>query len=315
MKARNNQGKINMTTVLILVVLVILISGTSLGASLKINVEDWLKGGAGANTVPVDKKLKLALTDIYAGSALGSKTIYVYMGTTLKESLTTDSDGTKATAFTYLSGTEVSVKYVDSNTKQWFHFTVPEMNEKDAESATYNNIALEAFTVCTGTDALRVGATSLTDNSGTYNFTASGVTPQFTYDFFVTSDNTGFISSQDPIYSMTWQCVFYMKLSGTNYETVLIYDFDDTWTLGTTNWAGKVIPDDDITKYKVGNTYVHTGEMHTTFSLDGTGYTGNGTTLQVYLKIYSSINYHKTHGGNFGPDVVELAEHTITLEA
>lgn len=307
--------KADLTTIAVVIIAFLLITGATAQIP-KIDLSNWLgQGAAGKNLVDVDKKLKFALTDQYAGSALASKTIYVYLGTTLQESLTTGSDGTVASAFTYPSETKVSVKYVDSNTKQWFHFSVPQMNEKDAEASAYNNIPLQAFSVCTGTDALRVGATSLTDNSGEYNFTASGVTPQFTYDFFVSSDNAGFISSEDPIYNMGWYAVVYMKLSGTNYETVLVYDFDDDFVLGTTHWSAKRIPDTDITKYKVGTKYIHEGEMHFQFSLDGTGYSGDGTTLQLYLKIYSDPAWMKTHGGNFGPDVVELAEHTITLKA
>lgn len=313
--ARSRKATTNWTTIIVIIVAVFLLTGGSLSLS-SINIDKWLGGGGGsADLVDVSKKLKIALTDQYAGSALASKTVYVYNGTTLMETLTTDSDGTKATAFEYSSGTEVSFKYVDSNTKQWFHVTIPKMYSKDAESATYNNIPLKAFSVCTITDALRVGATSLTDDSGVYNFTASGDTPQFTYDGFVSSDNTGFISSQDPIYSMGWYAVVYMKLSGTNYETVLTYGFDDSFVLGTTHWDAKRISDTDITKYKVGNNYVHKGEMHFQFSLDGTGYSGTGTTLQIYLKIYSDPAWMKSHGGNFGPDVVELAEHTITLQS
>lgn len=304
--------KLSLTTVAIIAVVFILLTGTSLNLP---DLSGWLSGTGAGNLVVVNKKLKFALTDVYAGSALTSKTIYVYLGTTLQESLTTGADGTIASAFTYESDTRVSVKYVDSNTKQWFHVDVPKMNPKDAESVTYNNIPLKAFSICTITDALRVGSTSLTDGTGEYNFTTSGTSPQFTYDGFVSSDNTGFISSQDPIYNMGWYAVVYMSLSGTKYETVLVYDFDHDFVLGTTHWSAKRIADNEITKYKVGNTYVHKGEMHFQFSLDGTGYTGSGTTLQLYLKIYSDPAWMKSHGGNFGPDVVELAEHTITLKA
>lgn len=303
--------KINMTTLAVLVLGFIVLSGGSF-ASMKVDFGDWF--GGGDNLVKVNKKLTLSLTDVYAGSKLASKTLYLYVGTTLKETLTTGSDGTVNTAFPYESDTSISVYYEDSNTKQWFHQTVPRMNPADAESVTYNSIGLEAFTVCTGTDALRVGATSISD-AGNYNFTASGVTPQFTYDFFVTSDNTGFISSQDPIYSMGYYAVVYMKLSGTNYETVLVYDFDSDYVLGTTHWCAKRISDDSITKYKVGTTYIHDGEMHFQYSLDGTGYSGTGTTMQLYLKIYSDPAYHESHGGSYGPEVVELSEHTVTLQS
>lgn len=308
---KDRKAKVDLTLIVVILIVILVFSGSI--AIPKINL-DWLFDDGKSGLVDVNKKLKFALTDVYAGSALTSKTIYVYTGTTLKESLTTGADGTVASAFPYESGSSVSVKYVDSDTKQWFHFTIPQMNPKDAESATYNNIPLEAFSVCTITDALRVGSTSIND-AGTYNFTASGTTPQFTYDLFVSADNTGFIASQDPIYSMGWYAVVYMSLSGTNYETVLAYDFYTQFELGTTRWCAEAIPDTDITKYKVGNTYIHKGEGHFSYSLDGTGYTGTGTTMQLYLKIYSDPSWMQSHGGNFGPDNVELAEHTVTLQS
>jgi len=143
----------------------------------------------------------------------------------------------------------------------------------------------------------------------------SGIDDGFTYDFFVTDDNKGFKSSQDPIYGMGWYPVVYMSLSGTNYESVLVYDFADSFVLGTTHWCAERVTDESITKYKVGLTYIHKGEMHFSYSLDGTGYSGTGTTMQLYIKIYSDPAYMKTHGGSFGPDVVELAEQTVTLQS
>lgn len=310
---RNTKGKTDIATVAVLAIFAfVILSSASLP---KIDIGNILNvGGGSSNLVDVNKKISVALTDEYAGSALASKSVKIYLGTTLKESLTTGADGTVNSAFQYPSGTAVSFLYVSSNTKQRFDVTVPQMTQEDAESATYNNIPLESFSVCTITDALRVGATSISD-AGSYNFSATGDEPQFTYDMFVGSDNTGFKESHDPIYDMGWKAVVYMSLSGTNYETVLVYDFGDQFELGSTHWSASAIPATSITKYKVGNTYIHDGEGHFSFSLEGSGYSGNLTTMQLYLKIYSDPAYMKTHGANFGPDVVELAEHTVTLEA
>jgi hypothetical protein len=136
------------TTLIILAIVLILVigGGFSLPKIDLANFDPFAGFGAGGNTtgdkVDVQKPLKFALTDTYAGSALTSKTLKVYAsdGSTLLETLTTGADGTINTAFTYDSGDIVWIYYESSNDKMWWRKEVPQMNPKDAEALSYNYI-------------------------------------------------------------------------------------------------------------------------------------------------------------------------------
>ena len=232
-------------------------------------------GGDGSgDKVDVQKPLKFALTDTYAGSALTSKTLKVYAsdGSTLLETLTTGSDGTITTAFTYDSGDIIWVYYESSNDKMWWKKEIPKMNPKDAEALSYNYLKLAAFSIGTyTTDTLKHGATSISD-AGEYNFTTSGNIQTFTYSLANTgNDNTGLMESYDPIYQMKYGCVVYTTLSGTSYEKIIVYGFDYDYTLGTTHYVASEADCYALTKHKVGNTYKSNGVQDFTFSLDEFG--------------------------------------------
>lgn len=309
------------TAIVIVLVLVVLIAGG--GMSLpkldfsNIDVTNLFNGGNGGDLVDVDKNIDFALTDEYAGSALASKTLYLYDsdGETLLETLTTGSDGTVTTAFTYPSGKKIYVLYKSSNDKKWWELTVPKMRKADAESATVNTIKLKAFSIGSYTDSLKVGGTSISDG-GNYNFTASGETPTFTYSLANTgNDNTGIQTSYDPIYDQNWNVVLYITFSGTDYEKVIVYGFDYDFTLGTTHYVASNLDAYALTKHKVGNVYKSDGTLDFTFSLDGTGYTASGsTTMQIYVYAYADATYAQNHGGNFGVEAYQLAEQTVTLQ-
>ncbi len=249
------------TLIILAIVLILVIGG---GFSLpKIDLGNFNPfagfgvGGDGAgHKVDVQKPLKFALTDAYAGSALASKTLKVYAsdGSTLLETLTTGSDGTITTAFTYDSGDIIWVYYESSNDKMWWKKDVPKMNPKDAEALSYNYIKLAAFSIGTyTTDTLKHGATTIAD-AGEYNFTTSGTIQTFTYSLANTgSDNTGLMESYDPIYQMKYSCVVYATLSGTSYEKIIVYGFDYDYTLGTTHYLATEADSYALTKHKVGN--------------------------------------------------------------
>jgi len=314
------------TTLIILAIVLILVigGGFSLPKIDLANFDPFAGFSAGGDTtgdkVDVQKPLKFALTDTYAGSALTSKTVKVYAsdGSTLLETLTTGADGTINTAFTYDSGDTIWMYYESSNDKMWWKKEVPQMNPKDAEALSYNYIKLAAFTIGTYTsDTLKHGATSI-DDAGEYNFTTSGNIQTFTYSVANTgNDNTGLMESYDPIYQMKYGCVVYMTLSGTSYEKIIVYGFDYDYTLGTTHYVASEADCYALTKHKVGNTYKSNGVQDFTFSLDGTGYTAGSSsvTLQVYVYMYSDPQYSMNHGGSYGPEAVQIAEHTVTLKA
>lgn len=300
-----------------IVAILLLGSGASIPKFDLENFNPFQSGQTTDNLVAVNKVLDFALINEYAGSALTSKTLYVYDsdGETLLETLTTGGDGTISSGFTYPSGKVIYVNYISSNDKMWWKLTVPKMNPSDAESATVNSIGLKAFSIGTYTsDVLYHGSTSIAD-AGDYNFTDSGETPTFTYRLANTgSDNTGLKDSYDPIYKQSWHVCVYITFSGTDYEKVLVYGFNHDFTLGSTHYVASRLDAYGLTKHKVGNSYKSTGTVEFTFSLDGTGYTGSGaTTMQIYVYAYTDPAWTMNHGGNYGTAKVELAEHTVSL--
>lgn len=282
------------------------------GNEIKMAVYDWF-GGERADLVDVNRAVKFSVTDKFAGNA-SSGTLYVYDGVTQKDSGALSS-GTKTTQYSYASGKELNVKVINSNSKQWFKVTVPKMLESDKEAITTNPIPLEFFTVATITDGMIDNGGTTYSDGATYNKTATGNTRTFTYNMYVGTDNTGFISSYDPINKLNWQAVVYAVFSGANYEHITVTGFDGGYEKGSSYYCYKILADNEITKHKVGNKYVagYEGAGAITFSLDLTGYSGDAASMQLYLKIYSDPTYYR-NTGSYGPDNVELAETTLLLK-
>lgn len=312
--------KNNWSIILIAIVLILVIGGGSQIRDFEIPDLSGLLGGTTEpkdNKVLVDKRLTLVLMDKYAGSVIGgTPTIDIYDsdGFTKLETLTIGT-GTADSALPYESGRVLYFRYEATNDKVWWKETVPKQNPQDAEALTRNTMRLDAFAIGTYTsDTLIHGATSI-DDAGEYNFTTSGNVMSFTYTLANSgADNTGLISSYDPVYDMKWSPVVYVTFSGTNYETVLVYDFDYDYTLGTTHYVASIADDYALTIHKKANQFLSAGTWSISFTLDGTGYSGSACTMQFYVYMYSDPNYAMNHGGSYGPEKVEIAEHTVTLK-
>ena len=311
----------NTSIILIAIVLILVLGGGQTARNLDLSaISDWFDWGNGDvddGKVLVDKRLTVVLMNKFNGSVIGgTPTILMYDsdGFTQLESLTIGT-GTADSALPYESGRVLHFRYEATNDKQWWKVTVPKQNPQDAEALTRNTIQLDTFAIGTYTsDTLIHGATSIAD-AGEYNFTTSGNVMSFTYSLANSgADNTGLISSYDPEYDMKWSPVVYITFSGTNYETVLVYGFDYDYTLGTTHYVASIADPYALTIHKKANQFLSAGTWDITFTLDGTGYSGSATTMQIYVYMYSDPNYAMNHGGSYGPEKVEIAEHTVTLK-
>jgi hypothetical protein len=310
--------KAKSNTLIIIVVIVAVLALTGAFSGLKIDLSQINLGNGDSSTgTPVERQVQFAVTDKYSGTAAASKTLYVYnSGGALLETLTTASTGMINTAKPYASGTQLYVKYVDSNSMVWFPVTVPNMLESEIEAQTYNTVPLEVFSIGTYTgDTLKAGTSTIAD-SGSYNSTASGTTPIFKYSIDNSgSDNTGLMESYDPVYQQSWQIWVVVTFSGTGYENIVLSDFDNQFTLGTTNYGVERMSATELTKWKVGSSYVsgYTGSDDVTWALDMSGYTGTAVTMQITVYAYADPVFAASHGGSFGQNTVELAEQTVTL--
>jgi hypothetical protein len=307
-------------TWIVMIILAFVLLGSSTFGKFDLSgfdINNIFGGTESSDLVAVNKVLDFALTDQYGGSALASKTLLVYDsdGETQLESLTTGSDGTITTAFLYPSGKVIYVYYESSNDKQWWRITVPKMTSADVETATVNTITLKSFTIGTYTsDTLYHGATSIADD-GSYNATASGDSPTFRYTLANSgSDNTGLMDSYDPLYKHNfWTCI-YVTFSGTDYEKALVYGFQYDYTLGTTHYVASRLDSYALTREVDGITVKSEGTQTFVFSLDLSGLGASASiTMQIYAYTYTDPEYSKTHGGAYGTEAVQIAEHAVTI--
>jgi len=301
----------------VLIVVVLVLSGTiEIGGLLQF-------GGVGTDLVDVNKQIKFHFVDKYAGGPIASKTntfnLYASDGQTILEAdLDTDANGHCTTSSDYASGSTLYMRYESSNDKQWWKVVVPKMSKADAESATYNLIRLESFTIGTYTSSyLHCSNGTAIADSGTYDISIDGNTETFTYYIVNTgSDNTGLMTSYDPLYAQNWHVEFFVTFSGTDYEKIVVYDFDYDFTLGTTHYVGETCDAYALTKHKVANTYKSEGKESHSFYLDMSGCGGSASvTMQLSVRAYADHVYAQNHGGSFGPEAYELDEITVTISA
>lgn len=315
---RDRRGKMSgMAWLVVLIVVVIVLSGgiELSGFFESINVQS-------SNLVDVNKQIKFHVLDKYGGGPIASKTnkfaLYASDGETIVENnLDTDANGHITTGSDYPSGEELYLRYEDSNDKKWWKFTVPQMNPKDAESATYNLIRLEGFTIGTyTTDQLKLANGTTFSDASTYDCSNMTTTPHFIYSLANTgSDNTGLMTSYDPVYEQNWNIELYITFSGTGYERIIVYDLDYDFTLGTTHYVGTQLDPYALTIHKVGNDYKSLGTQDVSFWLDCTGQQGgDSVTMQITAVAYGDHAYAQNHGGSFGPEVVTIAEQTVTVQ-
>lgn len=302
----------------------IVIIGVVIVATGTVQLGDLLPDfGVSGNLVNVNKQIKFHFVDKYGGGPIASKsnTFQLYDSdgqTLLEDNLDTDANGHCTTGSDYASGTVLYVRYESSNDKMWWKITVPQMNKADAESATYNLIRMDCFTIGTYTSSyLNLANGTTIADSGTYDISIDGNDPHLIYSIVNTgNDNTGLMTSYDPLYGQNWNIEFYVTFSGTDYEKCIPYGFSYDFTLGTTHYVGVSADAYKLTKHKVGNTYKSMGTQDVSFWVDTTGCGGSASvTMQLYVYAYADHAYAQNHGGSFGPEAVQLDEVTVTIQA
>jgi len=274
-------------------------------------------GTQGPGTVSVNKKINWAVIDDYAGGGINAVYLYVYDAQLHKyegdgSAYHTGTDGTLTSGMAYQSGTQLKVKAVNANSKAWFDVTVPMMTSQDAQAATTNPIVLRFFTVIGTTTqptlTLIHQGTTISDG-GNYNKTLSGNTRTFTFSVICNVDNTGYKESTDPLNNINWYAVVYLKCSGAGYSDISLTGFDGAYEKGSVmNYYKKISADgvNGLTRYKVGNDYIWSGQWGFSFQGDFTGYTATTADWDILVYVYSDPAYYQTKS-SFGPDAVLLA--------
>ena len=284
---------------------------------ISINWSGWQPQTSEQEGVVVTRSIQFTVYDKYGGAAVASASIYIYDENLYQlETLTTDSNGQATTSKAYTSGTKLYVLVTKSNDKAWYQIVVPTMNEADVEAMTTIPMTLEFFDLDTSMTIKVIDQEGNVYSSGdTLNLTNLGLDKiTLTISGYVSADGKGFISSHDPLNDIDWNVILYTSLSGTGYELISITGFDRGYEKGTTMYYAEKLEDTEVTKYKVGNSYVYDGVWSRTVSLDATGYSGSSVTLTIIVYAYSDPDYHFTYG-SYGPDAVAMCTaFTLTIQ-
>ena len=266
--------------------------------------------------VTVNYPVKFSVVDKYAGGAAASASVYVYDKNLVQmESLTTDSNGLATTSGAYKSGTLLYVKVSYSGALKWFQFTVPKMSKEMAQSLTYNGPhTLYMFDIGTYSLSVVDSAGNSYANNGNINKTVLGNTVQLTITVYETVDNDGYESSHDPINNIDLNALGVCKLTGTNYENVVLSGMTNSIEKGTNMYYANILNDQTLTKWKVGTTYKspYNGVTSFVITLDLSGYSGDAADLIITIYGFANWNYF-TQKGSFGPDSTALATITLNL--
>lgn len=286
--------------------------------------------GPPSGPVAATKKIAFNVIDDFAGSLLATEYIDVCdeNGVVLETVTTSSGEGTTADA--YRTGQVLHLRYRDAaiasaTSAFWVEFTVPGFqNEGDVEANTNFDITLRSREYTAETQELYYANTNM--NQGTECNKTSGGTPG-TQSFILTSriiegtDNKGLNpSGYDVINKMAWKTVVYLKVEkGTDdVMSFNIYGWDGGLVSGNDKWYWKVIDEDLLSKWKVGNDYELRGELDLSISVDmGSGSdpfpTGDGR-LELWLVTRTDPAYFQSHGlneNNFGPHSKNIISGTV----
>ncbi len=267
------------------------------------------------NLVDVTKPIRLVVMDEYAGAAVSSASVQIYRGTMPVETLTSGSDGTVTSALTYRSGETLNVYITKGSSKYWAALTVPKMSPLDAQSLAYNPVTVKTFTVGTYTITVVRSTGAALSSGGTFDFSAAGVTQEsFTISVFNTADNTGYITSSNPIENRKLGAFLEVSVTGTNYDKFIVSGLSGYRTTGSGNTWTRPVSDAEISRVKVGNTVIRPGSFSTVITIDaGPASSGQSATLTIKLNLFADETRFLTVGDK-GPDALVAATFTLTLQ-
>ena len=299
-------------------VLLLLIIGAWYLGYINFNVPGSIQGpqpSAPANMVAVTKPIKFAVTDPLAGSAVASASIQIYgPDKVLRETLTTDSSGSATTSLPYRSGETYYVKVSKTGyVTRWFTVSVPYMSQADAQSLTTNFVALQLVQLGTYTIKIVDQFGNVYTSPATINFTTLGVTSlTLTINIYNTKDNSGFVSSTDPINGVSWGAVLLLSTAGTS---VVVQNAGTSVVRGTTTYYILPVSDNMLTRQVISGQYVKPGVASLTITVSkGSLVKGQTQSFTLNLQAYFDPSYFAANGiGSL--DAASLTTFTLNLAA
>ncbi|MFA5366255.1 MAG: hypothetical protein WC325_13825, partial [Candidatus Bathyarchaeia archaeon] len=258
--------------------------------------------------VTVTKPLQFVVADPLGGTGkILSATIKLYDGTTLADTLTTDgTTGLATTGIGYPSGKVFNVQVSKAGyVTRWETVPVPKMTSDDAQALTVNPIQLTTRTLGTYAITVQNSAGTAYTTADAINMTNYASTPmQLTVTLRNSVDNTGYISSYDPVSKVNLNPAL-LTSSSTSYMT--IQNAGSYVPRGTvSNWV--LVPTDGgLTKELVGGIYKQQGSQSFTITLyKGTLTSAANQTVTFDLYKYFDSSYYAQQGIG-GPDAATAA--------
>jgi len=261
-------------------------------------------------TLPV----RFTVSDKWAGGASSSATITVYTDDLETfDSGTTDSNGVWTSNKAMKSGTHYWVKLSKSNAIEYYSFTVPNAT---STGQVYHYQSLDFYTLGAISITMQMPNGTLLSDGSTYNVTEAGNEyPTFTVQLRNSqSSDSGFVDYYDPIKDLLRETYFYFKLSGNQYEQIVVKNVDLLYQASSARYYGfKLDPYKLTIDKKPDGTYnQYNGEdmdgiWSFSIQFDCAGMTDNsdGPEIAFYVYTHGNLNNFETYGTNLS-DSVEL---------
>jgi hypothetical protein len=265
--------------------------------------------------------VRFTVSDQWAGGASSSVTMTVYEWVSNTEAGeqfdtgTTDSNGIWTSNKAMKSGDKYFMKITSSNAWIYYEFTVPVAT---STGQVYHYQSLDFYDDCAVAITNDYSNGTAISDGGTFNQTeASDDYPTFTILLRNTdSGDSGLVEYWDPIKSggIQREVVFYFKVSGNQYEQVIVQNVDLIYQSASARYYGMSLDYEHFVKDKkpdgTYNTYAG-GDLDGIYTInvqfDVSGMTANsdGPEVAFYLYHHDNLENFETYGTDLS-DAVEL---------
>jgi len=275
-------------------------------------------------TLPV----KFTISDKWAGGSPGATSITVYKADTLEQfdSGTADaSTGVWTSNKAMKSGDQYYVKLSLSNALVYYKVTIPYAT---STGQVYHYISLDFYTLGTYAITAQLPNGTIISDGGTLNLTEyfnGGTFTTITLTVMIRNTQTsdsGVMEFFDPIKNMQREVIFYFKVSGNQYEQLIVKNVPLIYQSANARYYGMkidpwklVLDKDPLGAYNTHNGEELDGIYTFNIQLDVSGITAgsDGPKLDFYLYAFDNFNYFQTYGTDLS-DALELQSTDYNIE-
>jgi len=254
--------------------------------------------GSTVTGISLTRPVKASLGDLYGDNTTIDGTVDFYSASGTKKDSITVSAGTGTSAKDHTSGESYDVKITPTGfVTMWDTYTVP-----DAATGEDTTLPLTANVIDLGTfspKAMEPDGSYLTDTENTLVDNLSKATdskPAITFEIRNTEDDSGWLTSTDPLLNRDYKCVFYFTLSENEFEDLVVNAPGMGYVSKTTSrtWFCD-ISDDAITRIvDADGNVIQNGVYQKTVTIDMAGWTTSNTIKCTYgIATYTSADYYQ----------------------